>query len=221
MSELWPIIKTSLLIASLATLLVMLCSTLLALLLVTYRSFFLRMLELLIYVPMAMPPVALGFGLLQVLGPNTSIGSFMHEYFNIDIAFTPLGAVVAAFMVSFGIGLRAMRISLENIDPIHGQRAALMGANKLQVFYYITFPLCRSSFVGAAILVFIRSLGEFGATMVLAGNNLGTTRTLALAIWTDMQNPSEYSQCLMLVMISAILSLLALLCSELLLTRNK
>lgn len=220
MSELWPIIKVSLVIAAWASFFVMLCSTLLALALVRYRSRFLRVLELFIYVPMAMPPVALGYGLLQLLGPKTAIGLFLHNTFNVDVAFSPVGAIVAAYMVSFGIGLRAMRVAFESIDPLHSQRAALMGAKRAQIFFHITFPLVLPSLVGASILVFIRSLGEFGATMVLAGNTLGSTRTLALAIWTDMQNPEQNYQCIMLVAISALISLLALVFSEILLRRS-
>lgn len=220
MSELWPIIKASLYIALCATFFVMVCSTLLALALVRYRSSWLRALELFIYVPMAMPPVALGYGLLQLLGPKAPLGNFLSKTLHIEVAFSPLGAIVAAFMVSFGIGLRAMRVAFESIDPLHSQRAAMMGANKRQIFMHITLPLALPSLIGASILVFIRSLGEFGATMVLAGNTLGSTRTLALAIWTDMQSPEQSYQCMVLVTISALISLVALIFSELLLRRS-
>lgn len=207
-------------VASCATIMVMASSIILALLLVRYPTKLLKAIELLIYVPMAMPPIALGYGLLVLLGPNSSVGSWLHDHFAIDIAFTSLGAVIAAVMVSLGIGLRAMRIAFEGVDPLHQQRAALMGAHPLEIFCFITFPLCRRAMVGAAILVFIRSLGEFGATMVLAGNNLGSTRTLALAIWTDMQTPGHEQECLMLVIICALISMVALFSSELLLRRS-
>lgn len=220
MNEIWLIIKASLYIALWATFFVMVFSTFLALALVRFRSTWLRALELLIYVPMAMPPVALGYGLLQLFGPKTPFGLFLSKALHIEVAFNPLGAIIAAFMVSFGIGLRAMRVAFESIDPLHGQRAALMGANKAQIFFHITFPLALPSLIGASILVFIRSLGEFGATMVLAGNTLGSTRTLALAIWTDMQSPDQGYQCLALVALSALISLVALIFSELLLRRS-
>lgn len=217
---LWQVIIVSLKVASCASVLVMISSTLLALLLVKYPSKWLKTLELLIYVPMAMPPIAVGFGLLILLGPNSSVGSFLHNNLALDIAFTQVGAVLAAFIVSFGIGLRAMRVAFEEIDPLHQQRATLMGAHALEVFYYITFPLCRRSAIGAFILVFIRSLGEFGATMVLAGNNPGTTRTLALAIWTNMQTPELEQECLMLVILCALISFIALLGSEIILKKG-
>lgn len=208
--ELWAIITVSIQVAALATVLVMALSIALALFMVNKSSKWLRLLELLIYMPMAMPPVALGYALLLIFGPN----SFIAQTFKLEIAFTMAGAVLAAVCVSLGIGLRSMRLALLQIDPIHQQRAALMGGNAWQVFRFITWPQLIPAVISAAILVFIRALGEFGATMVIAGNHLGKSRTLALAIWTDMQMPGKENECLVLVMACALISLAALFIAE-------
>lgn len=220
-AHLGPVLLISLQVALLTTVLVMLVSMALGLYLSSCRSKIAKALELLIYLPMAMPPIALGYGLLVLLGPNSSVGSWLLQNFNIRIAFSFLGAVLASFMVSLGIGLRAVRLALEQIDEHHGHIAELLGASKTQIFVHITLPLCWPALVGGAALVFLRSLGEFGATMVLAGNTLGSTRTLALAIWTDMQTPGQEKQTLLLVLLAVLISLLALLASEMFLRRYK
>lgn len=217
----WLVIKVSMVVALCSAVSVMLFATFLAYHLVKKPSKLLRALEFFIYVPMAMPPIAVGYGLLMLLGPNSFIGTCMKKFFALDIAFSMLGAIIASFTVSCGIGLRAMRLAFEKIDPHHAHRALMMGASTWQAFRYIIFPLCLPSLMGAFVLVFIRSLGEFGATMVLAGNILGQTRTLALAIWTGMQNPDEHQQCLILIIMCAVISLVALLSSELILLRRK
>lgn len=218
--SLWPIIQVSLIVSSYSTVVVMVLSTAFAVLVHKYPSKWLKAVELLIYIPMAMPPVALGYGLLLMLGPNSRLGGLFLHYFGVDIAFSTTGAIVAACSVSLGIGVRTMRMALESIDADHHWMAELMGASPRQIFFHITFPLCRPAFIGGAILVFVRSLGEFGATMVLAGNTLGQTRTLALAIWTDMQMPNRESECLLLVILCAVISLSALVVSEIFLRRS-
>lgn len=214
MTAMVSILWVSLKVALLTTVLVMLSSLALGLFLAGSRSKIAKVIELFIYLPMAMPPIALGYGLLILLGPNSSFGFWLLENFKLRIAFTFLGAIIATFMVSLGIGVRAMRLALEQIGDHHGHIAELMGASKIQVFLHITLPLCRPALVGAAALVFLRSLGEFGATLILAGNSLGNTRTLALAIWTTMQTPGQEKQALILVLVAVVVSILALLASE-------
>ena len=219
-SDLFLVLKTSLQVAVLTSFLVMLVALGLALWINASRSKFIKFFELFVYLPMAMPPVALGYGLLLLLAPNAPLGSWLEHHLGLRVAFTFWGAVVASFMVSLGIGLRAVRLALEQIDEHHGQVAELAGASKIQVFFNITLPLCYRGLIAGAILVFLRSLGEFGATIVLAGNTLGSTRTLALAIWTDMQMPDQESAVLLLVILAALISLLALGASELILKKQ-
>jgi len=213
------ILSVSLKIAFLSSILVMITAFGLALWLYKSRSLSAKIIELIIYIPMAMPPVALGYGLLILFGPHSIIGIYLKNL-NIQIAFSFLGAVLASYIVSLGIGLRAMRLALENIDEHHVHSAELLGANKLQIFWHIILPLCKRSLLGGFILVFLRSIGEFGATIILAGNALGSTRTLALAIWTEMQTPGQEYMTLLLVIIAALLSLGALLVSEIMLRKK-
>jgi molybdate transport system permease protein len=195
----------------------MLFSVILAIVFHKTRSAWIKFFEFLIYLPMSMPPVAVGYGLLVLLSPSSLVGSWLERSLGVHIAFSFYGAVLASFLVSLGIGLRAMLVALQHIDEHHGHIAELLGARKIQVFIHITLPLCFPALLSGAILVFLRSLGEFGATIILAGNSLGSTRTLALAIWTEMQTPEHESVALLLVIMSSLIALGALVCAELLL----
>lgn len=218
--DIFLVLSTSLQVALITSFLVMVVALFLGLCLNSSRSKLVKFFELLIYLPMAMPPVALGYGLLLLLAPNAPLGYWLEHNLAVRVAFTFWGAVLASFLVSLGIGLRAVRLALEQIDEHHGQIAELIGAKKRQVFFHITLPLCYRGLISGAILVFLRSLGEFGATIVLAGNTLGSTRTLALAIWTDMQTPEQESTAFFLVILAAFVALLALGASELILKKH-
>jgi molybdate transport system permease protein len=219
--ELWLIIFISLKVALCSTLLVMLSSLFLGTLLAFKKGLFCRFVELVAYLPLAMPPVAIGYALLLLLAPGTLIGRFCASLLGQDIAFTWIGAVVAAFFVSLGIGVRAIKLAVSQVDPGQLEVARLMGASFWQMWLHIIFPQILSAILSAAILVFVRSLGEFGATMILAGNTLGETRTLALGIWTSLQAPDREGEALILVFVAAVISFLALVCSEWLLSNPK
>src|SRR5580704_13789560 len=124
-SSLWPVIFVSLKVALLSTLLVTIFSIALALVFLRTTSKLLRVIEFMIYVPMALPPVALGYGLLLALGPKSLLGQTLHNYFGIDIAFTFTGAVVASVTVSLGIGVRTIKVALERIDSLQSEIASM------------------------------------------------------------------------------------------------
>lgn len=213
MNELSSCVLLSLKIAFIATILVMLFSTWLSWQLSEKPKPWCKILEFLTYLPMALPPVALGYGLLLIFGKTSLVGKFLSAL-GVDVAFTFLGAVVAAFFSSLGIGVRTMRVAFSAIEPAEKQVAYLHGASSWQIFYHIVFPQSQKAFFSGALLVFIRALGEFGATMVLVGNAINGQRTLAMAIWVDMEMPNKEIECLSLVLISVLLSLLALLAAE-------
>jgi molybdate transport system permease protein len=219
-STLWPIILVSLKVALLSTLLVTVFSIILALFLVIKPSKLMKAIEFFTYLPMALPPVALGYGLLLALGPKSFLGQTLHSYFGIDIAFTFTGAVLAAVTVSLGIGVRTIKGALERIDGLQSEIASLLGASFLKIVWHILLPQCFSAILGSALLVFIRSLSEFGATMVLAGNSFGDTRTLALAIWVGMETPGKERDVLLLVIIAVLISLMALMAAEIALRKS-
>jgi molybdate transport system permease protein len=212
--DLWSTVWLSIKIAFIASVLVMLCATLLAKKLIKTRSILAKIIELLIYVPMAMPPVALGYGLLLALGPNSFLGSIFHKI-QLDVAFTFLGAVLASFVASLGIGLRIMKLAFLSIPKEQKEVAEVLGASEWQIFYHICWPQSRQSFMAGLILVFIRALGEFGATMILVGSSINGHRTLAMAIWVGMEMPDQENLCFKLVLISVFLSVLALISAEL------
>lgn len=219
--ELWQVVLTTCQVAVCTTAVVMISAMALALCMLFVKSPILRVLELLICVPMAMPPVALGYGLLVVLGPNSYLGGALHEHLGLDVAFTFVGAVLSSVLVSFGIGLRGVRHAFEQIERGQLHVARLMGANHLQLMFHIILPQCAGAILGSAILVFIRALSEFGATMVFAGNFLGQTRTLALAIWISLETPGGEREALMLLSLAALISLMALVSAEILISKQK
>lgn len=214
LSILWLSIK----VAGFASLLVMVTATLIAQCSIEQRSVLFKIVEFLTYLPMAMPPVALGYALLLIFGPRSGLGRFLHDL-GIDIAFSFLGAVLAAFFASLGIGVRTMKVALSSVDLAQKQVAVLQGAKPWQIFWWIVLPQCHKALLGGTILVFIRALGEFGATMVLVGTAINGERTLAMAIWVGMQMPNKENDCLFLVLISVMLSLLTVLGAEILLRK--
>lgn len=213
MTDTWLILWISLKVALLSSILVMIFSCFIGFWLARNDSIAARMIEVLMYLPMVMPPVALGFLLLTIMGPRSMVGQ-LFSHCNIQLAFSFYGAVVAAFMSSLGIGVRSMRQSFKHFDWDSVAIARLHGANFFQVSTKIILPLLWPSLLSSLVLVFMRSLGEFGATMVLAGNTLGETRTLALAIWTNLQIPHKESEAWFLVGLAASLSFFALLTAE-------
>jgi molybdate transport system permease protein len=221
MASLWPVLSVSLKVAIIATAVVMSASVMFAVALIKTRSRILRMIEFAIYVPMALPPVALGYGLLLLFGRTSFLGRALHELFGIDVSFTMLGAIVAACATSLGLGVRSVRMALERVDRGQINMARLIGATDAQIAWHVYVPQCYQAILGGAVLVFIRALSEFGATMVLAGNTLGETRTLALAIWIGMETPGQEHQCLLFVLLAVLISLFAILSAELLLRRSR
>jgi molybdate transport system permease protein len=217
--DLWLVLGVSLKVALIATVVVMVVGISLALVLAHKRSFVAKLVEMAIYLPMAMPPVALGYGLLLVLGRRSTIGNFIYHAFGIHISFTMIGAIVASCAASLGIGLRAMKIAIEGINQEEIEVASLLGARRLQILRHIVLPQCLPSLAGGALLVFLRVLSEFGATIVLAGNTLGETRTLALAIWVGMEMPNQEHNCLLLVLVALSIAFSALLIAEFFLRR--
>ncbi len=155
------VIAVSLKVALIATTIVMLLSILFALALARKPSKALKALEILAYLTMALPPVALGYGLLLLFGRNSFVGIKLHHIFGIDVSFTMLGAIVAACVVSFGIGLRTVRTAFENVDRGQVHIARLIGASDWQIAWHIYVPQCFQAILGGAVAVFVRAISEF------------------------------------------------------------
>jgi molybdate transport system permease protein len=172
------------------------------------------LLNSIIYLPLVLPPVVIGFFLLATLGQNGTIGKILYDVFNITLIFTWQGAAIASAIMSFPLMVRAIRISIENVDNKLEAAARTLGASPLRVFYSITLPLITPGILAGTVLAFARSLGEFGATITFVSNIPGETNTLPLAIYSLVQTPGGETGALRLVILSVIIALIALLISE-------
>lgn len=136
--------------------------------------------------PMVLPPTVVGFFLLMIFGTNGMLGGLLASI-GMNVVFTWQGAVIAAAAVSFPIMYRTARGALEQVDENLINAGRTLGMSESRIFFKILLPMSRPGIAAAAILSFARALGEFGATMMLAGNIPGRTQTMSIAIYTAMQ----------------------------------
>lgn len=145
------------------------------------------LLETLVTLPLVMPPVATGLILLKILGRRGALGGFLHDHLHFDIIFTWRAVLVALGVMSFPLLVRSTQWALEQVNPRFEQIARTLGAGDLRVFFTITLPLALRGIIGGIILAFARALGEFGATIMVAGYMPGKTATLSLSIYQSVQ----------------------------------
>lgn len=177
--------------------------------------------DALVHLPLVLPPVVTGYLLLVLLGRRGLIGGWLYEHLGVSFAFHWTGAALAGGIMGFPLMVRPIRLSLEAIDQRVEQAAATLGARPIMVWMTITLPLALPGVIAGLMLAFARALGEFGATITFAANIPGETRTLPLAIYTFIQVPGGESQAAQLIVISVIVSLGALMVSELIARRVK
>jgi molybdate transport system permease protein len=182
----WQIIWFTVGSAALATLLILVPGLALAWVLARYHWPGKAFAETIISLPLVMPPVATGLVLLKLLGRRGPLGSWL-ESLDLSIVFTWRAVVIAAAVMSFPLLVRSVRVAFEEINPRLEEIARTLGANNLRVFFTITLPLAARGIVAGTLLAFARALGEFGATVMLAGNIPGKTSTLSLAIYNLVQ----------------------------------
>ncbi|EPY2273094.1 molybdate ABC transporter permease subunit [Clostridium sporogenes] len=145
-------------------------------------------LESLIIMPMVLPPTITGYGLLILMSRRNFIGKFLYENFGITIIFTPAAACVAAIIVSIPLMYQSAKAAFLNIDHIYENAARTLGASEWRIFLKISFPLAWPGIVSGSVLSFARALGEFGATLMVAGNIPGKTQTIPTAIYFAVDN---------------------------------
>ena len=172
-----------------------------------------------VHLPLVLPPVVVGFALLVLFGTQGPIGSLL-EPLGIVFAFRWTGAALAAAIMGFPLLVRAVRLSIESVDPRLELAARTLGASRTRVFFTVTLPLAASGVATGALLAFARALGEFGATITFVSNIPGETRTLPLAIYTFTQVPGGEAAALRLSVLSVLLSLGALAVSEWMIRRR-
>ena len=168
----------------------------------------------LVNLPLVLPPVVVGYLLLVAFSPRGPVGSLLLSWFGVRIVFTWLGAALAAVVMSFPLMVRAIRLAFQAIDPRLEMAARSLGAGRWAAFFTVTLPLARRGLVAGWVLAFARSLGEFGATIMVAGNIEGQTRTIPLAIYSLTNQPGGMAQSWRLVGLSVLLACATLIASE-------
>jgi len=177
--------------------------------------------DAILHAPLVLPPVVTGYLLLVVLGRRGIAGAWLLKHFGISFAFTWKAAVVASAIMALPLMVRAVCLAIELVDRRLEDAARTLGAGFFRTFVTITLPLALPGVATGLVLAFARSLGEFGATMIFAGNIAGETRTLPLAVYTLLQVPGGEASAMRLVVLSLVLALGALVLSEVLTRRMR
>lgn len=185
--ESWQIVGFTAWVSAASTLLILPFGLAIAWLLARFQWPGKSIVETVVSLPLVMPPVATGLILLKLFGRRGAIGGFLHNTLDFDVVFTWRGVLVALSVMSFPLLVRSARVAFEQVNPRLEQIARTLGAGNLRVFCTITLPLARNGILGGMLLAFARALGEFGATIMIAGNIPGKTSTLSLAIFQSVQ----------------------------------
>jgi len=205
-AEEWSALRLSLKVALLAPTLTLPLAVLLGYVLARYRFPGKWVAETAINLPLVLPPVVTGYVLLVCFSPRGPLGRMLDEHLGIQVVFNWWGAVLAAAVVSFPLSVQAIRLAFRGVDPRLEQAARSLGAGPLASFFTVTLPLAHRGLIVGWLLAFARSLGEFGATLMVAGNIEGLTRTLPLAIYSLANLPDGIEQCWRLVVLSVLLA---------------
>jgi molybdate transport system permease protein len=157
--------------------------------------------ETILIMPMILPPSVMGYLLLIVFGKRGPIGAFLLERFGVQVVFTWVGAVIAACVVSLPLMYQNVKASFISADPIYEQAAMTLGSSEWKIFRTVIFPLAWPGVISGVVLAFARALGEFGATLMIAGNIPGRTQTIPTAIYFAVESGrTETANAMVLVM---------------------
>ena len=199
----WFPLWLSLRVAVLATLLALGLGLWLAYLLANRNFRGKELLDALATLPLVLPPTVLGYYLLVVLGRQSPLGRVYESIFGRPLVFTWQAAVVAATVHAFPLLVKTARAALESVDRAYGKAARNLGASEWRVFWRVTLPLARRSIFASAVLAFARSLGDFGATLMVAGNIPHQTQTAAVAIYDAVESGNTLLARVLVLIISA------------------
>ncbi len=213
-NEEWSVVRLTLLVAVRAVLFGLPLGVILALILARARFPGRAVLDTLVHLPLVLPPVVVGWLLLLIFGVRGPVGALLLSWFGIRLVFTQEGAALACAVMSFPLMVRAIRLSIEAIDPGLEQAARSLGAGALDRFCTITLPLALPGVVVGALVAFAACLGEFGAVITFAANIPGQTQTLPLAIYAALQTPGGEAVAARLSMVSLTLAVAGLLAAE-------
>ena len=210
----WTAVQLSLRVAAVSTVVALPFGIAIATLLARKEFWGKALLDAMVLLPLVLPPVVTGYLLLIVFGRRAPVGAFLADHFGIVFSFRWTGAALACGIMAFPLMVRAIRLSIEAIDTRLEDAAATLGANRVWRFATITLPLALPGIIAGAILSFTRALGEFGATITFVSNIPGETQTISAAIYTLIQVPNGDADALKLVIVSVIISLVALIAAE-------
>jgi molybdate transport system permease protein len=212
--EEWDAVWLSLEVASRSVLVSLVPAVLVAWVLARGRFPGRMLLDAAVHLPLVVPPVVVGWGLLMLFGVRGPIGAPLNEWFGVRLVFTTGGAALATAVMSFPLIVRAVRLGLEGVDPGLEAAARTLGAGPLDRFVTVTLPLMSPGILAGAVTAFAAGLGEFGAVITFASNIPGETQTLPLAIYSATQTPGGEATAARLAAVSFTLAICGLLLAE-------
>lgn len=194
-------LRLSLMTSTVTTVVVVIMGTPIAYVSARFHYFGKELADSLIDLPVIMPPAVAGIALLMAFGRMGIVGQYMNA-FGMSIAFTTLAVIIAQVFVSSPFYIRQARTSFEDVDLAFENAARTLGASRFYTFFIVIIPIAINGLISGAIMAFARSLGEFGATMMFAGNFQGRTQTMPLAIYTAMQGDLDVSLCIAIILVA-------------------
>ena len=194
-------LRLSLMTSTITTVTVVIMGTPIAYVSARFQYFGKELADSLIDLPVIMPPAVAGIALLMAFGRMGIVGHYLNGM-GISIAFTTLAVIMAQVFVSSPFYIRQARTSFEDVDLAFENAARTLGASRVYTFFHVIIPIAMNGLISGAIMAFARSLGEFGATIMFAGNFQGRTQTMPLAIYTAMQGDLDVSLCLAIILVA-------------------
>lgn len=194
-------LRLSLMTSTITTITIVIMGTPIAYVSARFNYFGKELADSLIDLPVIMPPAVAGIALLVAFGRMGIVGHYLNA-FGISIAFTTLAVIIAQVFVSSPFYIRQARTSFEDVDLAFENAARTLGASRVYTFFHVILPIAMNGLISGAIMAFARSLGEFGATIMFAGNFQGRTQTMPLAIYTAMQGDLDVSLCLSIILVA-------------------
>jgi molybdate transport system permease protein len=161
-----------------------------------------ELLDAVLTLPMVLPPTVLGYYLLVVIGKRGWLGAWLWDRFGINLIFTWQGAVIAATIVAFPLVMRSARAAFEGVDPQLERAARVLGLGEWALFFRVTLPMAWRGVLAGVLLAFARALGEFGATLMVAGSIPGKTQTLSVAVYEAVQAGQDDTANLLVLIVS-------------------
>ncbi len=209
----WIALRLSLKVACWATALDLVFGLALGYLLARRRFLGRELLDALLTLPMVMPPTVLGYYLLVLIGRNGVVGQWLQKTCGLNLIFTWQAAVIAAAVVAFPLVLKGARAAFESVDTQLEQAAHVLGVSRFAAFLRVTLPLAWRGVLGGTLLAFARSMGEFGATLMVAGSIPGKTQTLSIAVYEAVQAGQD-DEANLLVLVTSVVCVVVLIAAN-------